>query len=158
MLGDDQKRPLKRRISRELFGARKKPGIDFRVDGAQFGLQARRVAFRVVHKKARIDAEEPRQQLACRYAWLRPRPISLFIAVASSCCVIERPKPRSEPSTARRERSLSPSFMGTPTIAMCKMYIAIRNLSSRIGVAFHFCILLNLNDLLILEMKKKAAN
>src|SRR5207244_5203258 len=51
-----------------------------------------------------------------RYAWLKPRPISLFMAEASSCWVSGRPKPRSEPSTARRERSLSPSFMGDSVI------------------------------------------
>jgi len=33
VLRDDQKCTLKRRIRRELFGAGKKPGIDFRVNG-----------------------------------------------------------------------------------------------------------------------------
>src|SRR6266568_388453 len=33
------------------------------------------------------------------------------MAAANSCWVIGRPRPRSEPSTARRERSLSPSFI-----------------------------------------------
>src|SRR6266478_5323224 len=84
-----------------------------------------------------------------RYAWLKPRPTSLFIALASSCCVIERPKPRSEPSTARRERSLSPSFMGDSLIAICKYgitnrYFVKRNRHSPVSL----CIWLNLNDLL----------
>src|ERR1700674_79269 len=48
------------------------------------------------------------------------------MAVASSCCVMERPKPRSEPSTERRERSLSPSFMEDPLIAICKYNITYR--------------------------------
>ena len=64
---------LQRRISRELFGAGKKPGIDFRVDSAQFRLQPRRVAFRVVHQETWIDAEESRQQFAgrVRQVWSR---------------------------------------------------------------------------------------
>src|SRR5437879_8271244 len=72
MLRDGQKRALKRRIGRKLFGAGKKPGIDFRVNGTQFRLQARRVAFWVIHEKAWIDAEEPRQQLARGVRQVRP--------------------------------------------------------------------------------------
>ena len=66
MLRDRLECLLQRRISRELFGAGKKPGINFRVDSAQFRLQSRRVAFRVVHQKTWIDAEESRQQFAGR--------------------------------------------------------------------------------------------
>src|SRR5258708_4373454 len=68
MLRDGQKRTLKHRIRRELFGAGKKPGIDLRVDGTQFRLEPRRIAFRVVHEKSWIDAEESGQQLA-RGVW-----------------------------------------------------------------------------------------
>ncbi len=64
MFRDCQKCALKDGISSELFGAGKKPGINFRVDGTQFRLQSRRIAFRVVHQKTWIDAEEPRQKLA----------------------------------------------------------------------------------------------
>src|ERR1700704_381681 len=64
MLRDGQQRTLKHRNGRELFGAGKKPGIDFCVDGAQFRLQAWRVAFWIVHQKAWINSEESRQQLA----------------------------------------------------------------------------------------------
>src|SRR5437879_5815788 len=61
VLRDGQERTLKNRIGRELFGAGKKPGIDLRVDSAQLRLQTRRVAFRVVHQKAWVDAKESRQ-------------------------------------------------------------------------------------------------
>src|SRR5258708_10056103 len=72
MLGDGQKSALKRRIRRELFGAGKKPGIDFRVDRPQFRLKPRRIAFRVVHQKTWIDTEESRQQLAGCVCQMRP--------------------------------------------------------------------------------------
>src|SRR5260370_2164825 len=73
MLRDRLECVLQSRISRELFGAGKKPGIDLRVDGAQFRLQPRRVAFGVVHQETWIDAEESRQQLAgrVRQVWSR---------------------------------------------------------------------------------------
>src|SRR5208283_5775217 len=47
-----------------------------------------------------------------RYAWLRPRPSSRFIAATTSDWVMGRFRPRSEPSMMRRERSLSPRVMG----------------------------------------------
>src|SRR5258708_33559515 len=72
MFRNGQKPALKRRISCELFGAGKKPGIHFRVDSAQFRLQPRRVASRVVHQKTRIDAEESRQQFAGRVRQVWP--------------------------------------------------------------------------------------
>src|SRR6267378_1225251 len=72
VLRDDQKCTLKRRIRRELFGAGKKPGIDFRVNRTQFRLQARRVAFRVIHEKAGIDAEESCQEFARGVRQVRP--------------------------------------------------------------------------------------
>src|ERR1700682_4063142 len=61
---DGEKCTLKHRISGELFGAGIKPGIDFRFDRAQFRLKTWRIAFRVVHQKSWIDAEESRQQFA----------------------------------------------------------------------------------------------
>src|SRR5258705_9413564 len=64
MLRDGQKCMLKHRIGRELFSARKKPGIDFRVDRTQFRLKSRRIALRIVDQETWIDAEESRQQLA----------------------------------------------------------------------------------------------
>ncbi len=96
MLRDDQKCALKHRIGRELFGAGIKPGIDFRVDRAQFRLKTWRIAFRVVHQKSWIDAEESRQQFAR--------------------CVRQM----------RKERSLSPSFMKNSLIAICKYIITYR--------------------------------
>src|SRR6266850_1483703 len=71
-----------------------------------------------------------------RYAWLNPRPISRFIAAASSCWVIERLNPRSEPSTERRERSLSPSFMVFSLIAICKYHITYRYFVKRNRIPF----------------------
>ncbi len=64
MLRDSEKRTLKDRIGRELLGAGKKPGIDFRIDRTQFRLKSRRVALRIVHQKSWIDAEESRQEFA----------------------------------------------------------------------------------------------
>src|SRR6266566_2533069 len=64
VLRDSQECALKHWVGRELFCACKKPRIDLCVYGAQLRLQARRVAFRVVHQKAWIDAEESRKQLA----------------------------------------------------------------------------------------------
>src|SRR5580704_7856887 len=43
------------------------------------------------------------------------------MAFASSCCVIGRPRPRREPSTERRERSLLPRVIEEPTY--CNMRI-----------------------------------
>src|SRR5208283_2996852 len=70
-----------------------------------------------------------------RYAWLRPRPSSFFMAATTSDWVMGRLKPRSEPSMMRRERSLSPRVMGKSlsSIAICKLYIAICNVSREIG-------------------------
>ena len=64
MLRDGEKRTLKDRIGRELFGAGKKPGINFRVDRTQFRLKSRRITLRIVHQKTWIHAEESGQQLA----------------------------------------------------------------------------------------------
>ena len=72
MLGDGQKCTLQHRIRRELFGAGKEPGIDFRVDGPQFRLQPGRIAFRVVHQETWVNAEESRQQLARRMCQVGP--------------------------------------------------------------------------------------
>ncbi len=150
VLRDSQERALKHWVGRELFCACKKPRIDLCVYGAQLRLQARRVAFRVVHQKAWIDAEESRKQLAGCVRQMGPgatldlREIRLaqsapdFIAAASSCCVIERPKPRNEPSTARRERSLSPSFMGTRLLQSANIILRIAILSSEIGFPSRF--------------------
>ena len=65
MLRDIEKRTLKERIGRKLFGTGKKPGIDFRVDRTQFRLKSRGIALRIVHQETWIDAEESRQQVAC---------------------------------------------------------------------------------------------
>src|SRR5208283_1980452 len=58
-----------------------------------------------------------------RYAWLRPRPISFFMAATTSDWVMGRLRPRSEPSMMRRERSLSPRvmvvFLGVLRYAKC---------------------------------------
>src|SRR6266568_6745806 len=53
---------------------------------------------------------------------------------ASSWCVSGRPSPRSEPSTERRERSLSPSFMGDSVILRyAKTILQYVIVSSEIG-------------------------
>src|SRR5271170_4233259 len=44
------------------------------------------------------------------------------MAAASSCCVMGRPRPRKEPSTERRERSLLPRVIEEPTY--CNLQIA----------------------------------
>src|SRR2546430_12076390 len=75
VLRDGQERMLKNGIGRELFGAGKKPGINFCVDGTQLVLKPRRVAFRVVHQKARVDAKESRQQVAGCVRQVGPRAI-----------------------------------------------------------------------------------
>src|SRR3989442_12701386 len=75
VLRDGQEHTLKHWIGRELFGTGKKPRIDLRVDGPEFRLQARRVAFRVIHQEARIDTEESRQYLASWMRQVRPRRI-----------------------------------------------------------------------------------
>src|SRR5271154_5270411 len=59
---DHQKTAAKLRIGGELFRTGVEPGIDLGVDRAESGLQLRRVAFRIVHQKTRIDAEETREQ------------------------------------------------------------------------------------------------
>src|SRR5258708_3699488 len=152
MFRDGQKSALKRRIRRELFGAGKKPGIDFRVDRPQFRLQPRRIAFRVVHQKTWIDTEESRQQLARCVCQMRPGATldlrEIRLAQTAADLALHRggqfllrhrtAQAAERPSTARRERSLSPSFMETSlTIAICKLYIAMCNLSSEI-VPPHF--------------------
>src|SRR5260370_20831585 len=72
---------------------------------------------------------------------------------------MERPKPRSEPSTARRERSLSPSFMGV--LAYCNLQITYYKslfCQAKSYSSIHFPILLNLHGLFSLERNLKAAN
>ena len=64
MFRDGEKRLLQSWISRELLGSGEKPGIDFRVNGPQLRLEPRGVAFRIVHQKSWIHAEESRQQFA----------------------------------------------------------------------------------------------
>src|SRR5713101_1183134 len=58
-----------------------------------------------------------------RYDWLIVWRISFLIAPTTSCCVSSRPIPRSAPSTSRRYRILSPSFI----IAIRDYHIAICN-------------------------------
>ena len=73
MLRDGLECVLQRRISRELFSPGKEPGVNFRVDGAQFRLQPRRVALGIVHQVPGMDLEETRQQHARRVSEMRPR-------------------------------------------------------------------------------------
>ena len=56
-----------------------------------------------------------------RYDWLMDFRSSFLIARTTSCCVISRSSPRSAPSTSRRYRIFSPSFI----IAICYIIIAI---------------------------------
>src|SRR6266853_5813076 len=60
MFRDGLERALQGRIGRELFGAGKKPGVNFRVNGAQVRLQPRSVTFGIVYQKTWIDAKESR--------------------------------------------------------------------------------------------------
>src|SRR5258708_26744136 len=66
-----QESALKNGVCGELLSAGKKPGIDFRVNSAQFRLQPWRVTLRGVHQKSGIDAEESRQKLARRVRQVR---------------------------------------------------------------------------------------
>src|SRR5262250_1267544 len=61
------------RISREILGAGKEPGINLGVNGAQIRLQTRRVPFRVIHEKSGIDTEEASQQVARRVRQMRTK-------------------------------------------------------------------------------------
>ena len=61
---DRQKRFAEIRVGRKLFDAGVEPAVHFCVGGSQVGLQPERISFRIVHQKARINAEETRQQLA----------------------------------------------------------------------------------------------
>src|SRR5580704_4227364 len=70
---DRQKAAAKLRIGGKLFGGSIKPGVNLGVDDAQRRLQLRRVAFRIVHQKTGIDAEEARQQSARAVREVRPR-------------------------------------------------------------------------------------
>src|SRR5713226_6569729 len=153
MLGDGQKSALKRRIRRELFGAGKKPGIDFRVDRTQFRLQPRRIAFRVVHQKTWIDAEESRQQLARCVCQMRPGTTldlrEIRVAQTAADLALHRGgqfllRHRTAQAAERtfdgpKGAEFVAEFHGSIlTIAICKLYIAICNVSSEIVLASLF--------------------
>ena len=72
-LSDSQQCLTERGIGGKLLDAAKQPRIDLRVLGPQIRLQPRRIALRIVHQKARINFEKPRQQLACRVRQVRAR-------------------------------------------------------------------------------------
>src|SRR5579863_6732433 len=70
---DGQEAAAKLRIGGELFGGGVEPGVDLGVDDAQGRLQLGRVAFRIVHQKAGIDAEETREKRARAMSQVRAR-------------------------------------------------------------------------------------
>src|SRR5580658_7733698 len=70
---DRQETAAQFRIGGKLFRAGVEPRIDLGVHRTKRGLQLRRVAFRIVHQKTRIDAEEARQQRARAVREMRPR-------------------------------------------------------------------------------------
>ena len=61
---DRQETAAQFRIGGKLFRAGVEPRIDLGVHNPKRGLQLRRVAFRIVHQKTWIDAEETREQRA----------------------------------------------------------------------------------------------
>jgi hypothetical protein len=73
VLRDRQEAAAKLRISGKLFGGSEKPGVNLGVNDTQRGLQLRRIAFRVVHQKTRIDAKETGQQRARAVREVRAR-------------------------------------------------------------------------------------
>src|ERR1700694_2177194 len=160
MLRDCQKCTLKRRIGRELFGAGIKPGIDFRFDRAQFRLKTRRIAFRVVHQKSWIDAEESRQQFARCVCQMRPGAIldlrEIRLAQTAADLALHRRGQflLSHRTAQAAERTFDcaegaefvAKFHGSlPVIAICKTYIAICNLSSKIVHCTHFLYIYEFN-------------
>ena len=140
MLSDGQESALENGVCCELFSAGKKPGIHFRVNGAQFRLQARCVTLRVVHQKTWIDAEESRQQLACRVCQMGPgaifdlREIRLAQAAAdlalhrgSKFLLGHRATQSAEGTFHRAEGAeFVAEFHGKPIIAICKYHITYR--------------------------------
>ena len=104
----------------------------------------------IVHQESRVDAEKTCKQFARSVGHVRARAAfdlrKVRLAEAAAEFLFHgrdyfglghgAVKPRSEPSMKRRERSLSPRVMGVglSSIAICKMYIAICNLSREIGV------------------------
>jgi len=66
VLCDRQEAAAEFRIASKLFGGSEKPGVNLGVNDTQRRLQLRRIAFRIVHQKTRIDAEETGQACACR--------------------------------------------------------------------------------------------
>src|SRR5260370_10316359 len=147
MFRDGQQSALKRRIGRELFGAGKKPGIDFRVDRTQFRLQPRRIAFRVVHQKTWIDAEESRQQLAGCVCEMGPGATldlrEIRLAQTAADLALHRGgqfllRHRTAHAAERtfdgpKGAEFVAKFHGNiQIIAICESYIAICNLSSEI--------------------------
>src|SRR6266567_1828781 len=149
MLRDGQKRPLKLRIRRKLLGPGKEPRIHFRVDRSQFRLQARRVAFRIVHQEPWVDPEEPRKQFSRRVRQVRARPIfnlrDVRLAQAApnfllhgGCQLLlgHRAAQAAQRTFHRTKRSkFVAEFHGGSLlyIAICKYYIAICYLSSEIA-------------------------
>src|ERR1017187_1075390 len=59
-----------------------------------------------------------------KYDWLNPLPSSFLSATASSCCVISRSMPRNVPSTRRRYRSFSPSFISQLAIIILQFVMS----------------------------------
>src|ERR1700722_5036511 len=73
ILRNRQKAAAEFRVGGKLFGGGVKPGVNLGVDDAQRRLQLWRVAFRIVHQKTWINAEEPRQQRARAVREMRTR-------------------------------------------------------------------------------------
>src|SRR6266436_7268569 len=134
MLSDGQESALENGVCCELFSAGKKPGIHFRVNCAQFRLQARCVTLRIVHQKTWIDAEESRQQLACRVRQVRSGAIldlrEIRLAQAASDLALHRGSKlllghRTAQSAEGTFHSAEGAefvaeFHGKPLIAICK--------------------------------------
>src|SRR5207248_6553809 len=147
-LGNGHERALQLRIGGELPCAGKQPRIHFRVHGPQLRLQTWRVPLGVVHEKPWIDAEEACQQAARLVRQVGPRAtldlreIGLAQAAPnfalhrrSQFLLRERAAQSAEGTLDRAEGTkLVAEFHGQlPDIAICKNYIAICNLSSKIA-------------------------
>jgi hypothetical protein len=73
VLRNRQEAAAKLRIAGKLFGSSEKPGVNLGVNDTQRRLQLRRIAFRIVHQKTGIDAEETGQQRARAVREVRAR-------------------------------------------------------------------------------------
>ena len=139
---DDQEGAAEFRVGGKLLSAGVEPGIDLGVDDAERRLQLGRVAFRVVHEKTGVDAEETREERARAMSQVRARAAFDLREVGLGLLLFSWPSRVPVGSLGDRGRARNlPRSEGNgvccressknPHIAICKYNITFRYFMSR---------------------------